>query len=313
MPFVVPKDSYTGKINALTFGSGDKAVTIGGENGLPFLSFESSTPNRPAIALEVQDVPPSDWPGTVRKVYDGVSGLPAQWAKFCQDSLGARIVALRLIGTHPDKEDRSAEDAAKTVTEVLSAVDVPVMVLGSGHIEKDALVLKAAADAAKGKACIIGKAQDENYKTIATAALANNHKLIAMSQLDVNLAKQLNILITQMGFNKDDIIMDPMSSALGYGIEYTYSVMERIRQAALVQNDPMMQTPLLCDIGPNVWKTKESAAPEAELPEWGSVEERGIVWESVTASAMIMAGCNLLVMRHPKAVETVNRLVEELM
>lgn len=313
MPFVVPKDSYAGKINSLTFGSGDKAVTVGGENGLPFLSFESSAPNRPAIALEVQDVAPSDWPETVRKVYEGVSGSAATWAKFCQDSLGAKIIALRLVGTHPDREDWSADDAAKTVTEVLSAIDVPLMILGSGHIEKDTQVLKAAADAAKGKECILGKAQEENYRTIVTAAIANNHKLIAMSQLDVNLAKQLNILVTQMGFNKDNIIMDPMSSALGYGIEYTYSVMERIRQAALVQNDPMMQTPLLCDIGPNVWKTKESAAPESELPEWGSLTERGIVWESVTASTMIMAGCNLLVMRHPKAVETVNRLVGELM
>lgn len=313
MPFVIPKDSYAGKINALAFGSGDKVVTVGGENGLPFLSFESSVANRPAVALEIQDVAPSDWPDTVRKVYDGVGSSPAQWAKFCQDSLGAKIVALRLVGTHPDREDRSADDAAKTVIEVLSAVDVPVMILGSGHIEKDAQVLKAAADAAKGKECILGKAQEENYRTIVTAAIANNHKLIAMSQLDVNLAKQLNILITQTGFNKDNIIMDPMSSALGYGIEYTYSVMERIRQAALVQNDPMMQTPLLCDIGPNVWKTKESAAPETELPEWGSLEDRGIVWESVTAATMIMAGCNLLVMRHPKAVETVNRLVAELM
>lgn len=313
MPFAIPKDSYAGKINALTFGSGDKSVAIGGENGLPFLSFESSTPNRPAIALEVQDVAPSDWPETVKKVYEGVSSSAAGWAKFCQDSLGAKIIALRLVGTHPDREDRSADDAAKTVTEVLSAVNVPVMILGSGHIEKDTQVLKAAADAAKGKECILGKAQEENYRTIVTAAIANNHKLIAMSQLDVNLAKQLNILVTQMGFNKDNIIMDPMSSALGYGIEYTYSVMERIRQAALVQNDPMMQTPLLCDIGPNVWKTKESAAPETELPEWGALTERGIVWETVTASTMIMAGCNLLVMRHPKAVEAVNKLVGELM
>lgn len=312
MPFVVPKDTYAGKVNALNFGSGSKAVTVGGENGLPFLSFESSIPNRVAVAVEIQDVAPSDWPDTVRKVYEGVGNSPAEWAKFCQNSLGAKLIALRLVGTHPDREDRSADDAAKTVTEVLNAVDVPVMILGSGHIEKDSQVLKSAAEAAKGKECILGKAQEENYKTIVTAAIANNHKLIAMSQLDVNLAKQLNILVTQMGFNKENIIMDPMSSALGYGIEYTYSVMERIRQAALVQNDPMMQTPLLCDIGPNVWKTKESAALESELPEWGSLEERGIVWESVTAATMIMAGCNLLVMRHPKSIETVNKLVTEL-
>jgi len=176
----------------------------------------------------------------------------------------------------------------------------------------DASVLIAAAEAAKDRNCIIGKAQEANYKTIAAAAMANKHKLIAMSELDINLSKQLNILITQMGFDKERLITDPMCSALGYGLEYTYSVMERIRLAALTQNDITMQPPMLGDIGMYVWKVKEAQASEADLPQWGSLEERGIAWEAVTATALIIAGVELLIMRHPKAVEAVEKVIEEL-
>jgi acetyl-CoA decarbonylase/synthase complex subunit delta len=226
--------------------------------------------------------------------------------------LKAETLAIRLVGTHPDREDRSAEDAAKTVKDVLSAIDIPLIILGSNHIEKDSSVLVAAAEAASGYNCIIGKAQEGNYKTIVAAVLAHNHKLIAMSELDINLAKQLNILITQMGLDKARLITDPMCSALGYGLEYTYSVMERIRLAALLQNDATMQPPILGDVGMYVWKIKEVMASETEIPEWGALEERGIAWEAVTATAMILAGTNFLIMRHPKAVETVKKVIEEL-
>jgi acetyl-CoA decarbonylase/synthase complex subunit delta len=184
--------------------------------------------------------------------------------------------------------------------------------LGSNHAEKDTAVLVAVAEAAKDKNCIIGKAQEANYKTIAAAAMANNHKLIAMSELDINLSKQLNILISQMGFDKEKVITDPMCSALGYGLEYTYSVMERIRLAALTQNDATMQQPLLGDVGMYVWKIKEASAPEADLPHWGAVEERGIAWEAETASALLIAGAELLIMRHPLAVKAVETLIDEL-
>ena len=174
-------------------------------------------------------------------------------------------------------------------------------------------MLQAAATATRGKNCAIGKAVEENYKTVAAAAMANDHKLIAMSQLDVNLAKQLNILLTQMGFDKERIIMDPMSSALGYGLEYTYSVMERIRLAALLQNDPMMQTPIVCDIGTNVWKVKETMAPDADVPEWGGLADRAVAWETITASGMLASGADMLIMRHPVAAEKTRELISELM
>ena len=312
MAFVPPKETYSGKVYSVTIGTASKEVTFGGENVLPFHSFEGLTPNSPIIAYEIQDVPPTDWPGTVQKPYKDVSNDPVSWAKFCQETLKARAIALRLIGTHPDRENRSPEDAAKTVRDVLSALDMPLIILGSNHAEKDASVLVAAAEAAKDKNCIIGKAQEANYKTIIAAAMANNLKLIAMSELDINLAKQLNILITQMGFDKERLITDPMCSALGYGLEYTYSVMERIRLAALTQNDMTMQPPMLGDIGMYVWKVKETQAGETDVPQWGSAEERGIIWEAVTATALLLAGVELLIMRHPKAINALEKVMEEL-
>ncbi len=312
MAFTPTKETYSGKVYSVTVGAGDGPVTFGGENVLPFHSFEGTTPSKPVIALEIQDVPPADWPDNVQKPFAAVSADPVTWAKYCQDELKAAAIALRLVGTHPDRENRSAEDAAKTVKDVMAAIKVPLIILGSNHAEKDASVLVAASEAAKGGNCVIGKAQEANYKTIAAAAMANNHKLIAMSELDINLSKQLNILITQMGFEKERLITDPMCSALGYGLEYTYSVMERIRLAALTQNDTTMQPPMLGDIGMYVWKVKETQAPESDLPHWGSLEERGIAWEAVTAVSLLVAGAELLIMRHPKAVAEVQKTREEL-
>ncbi len=312
MSFVVPKESYSGKVYEVSIGT-EKVANFGGESMLPFLSFDGAVKNRPLIAYEIQDIPPDDWPDTVKKVYEGVSSNPVDWAKHCQDKLGAKAIALRLLGTHPDRLNTSPEDAAKTVKDVLAAVSVPLIILGSNNAEKDAMVLPAAAEAAKDKNCIIGKAQEANYKTIVAAAMANNHKLIAMSDLDINLSKQLNILITQMGFDKERLVTDPMCSALGYGLDYTYSVMERIRLAALTQNDTTMQQPLLGDVGMYVYKTKETQAPEADLPLWGSLEERAVAWEMLTASAFMIAGAEFLIMRHPRAVEALEKFIDELM
>ncbi len=312
MAFIPPKETYSGKVYAVNIGTASGEVTFGGENVLPFHTFEGVAPNRPLIAFEIQDVPPTDWPENVQKPYKDVSNDLVSWAKFCQDTLKARAIALRLIGTHPDRENRSPEDAAKAVRDVLSAIDIPLIILGSNHAEKDASVLIAAAEAAKDRNCIIGKAQEANYKTIVAAAMANNLKLIAMSELDINLSKQLNILITQMGFDKERLITDPMCSALGYGLEYTYSVMERIRLAALTQNDITMQPPMLGDVGMYVWKVKETQAEEADAPQWGPAEERGIIWEAVTATALLTAGAEFLIMRHPKAVTALEKVIEEL-
>lgn len=312
MSYTAPKKNYNGRVYPVTIGTGDKAVTFGGENALTFHAFEGAMPNKPVIACEITDVAPSEWPETLKAAYASVSDDPVKWAKHCQDTLGAKLIALRLTGTHPDSANRSAADAVKTVKDVLAAINVPLIIMGSNHVEKDSEVLVAVAEAAKDKNCLIGKAQEANYKTISAAAMANGHTLIAMSELDINLSKQLNILIGQMGFAKDKIVTDPMSSALGYGLEYTYSVMERIRLAAITQNDETMQPPMMADVGMYVWKVKEAQASEKDLPDWGGLEERAIAWEATTASAFLLSGSELLIMRHPKAIAAVDKFIAEM-
>lgn len=312
MAFTAPKETYAGRTFEETLGSGAKAAKIGGENVFPFHTFEGKTPNKPVIAFEVLDIPPDDWPEEVQKVYKDVSGDPVTWAKYAVEKLGADMIALRLLGTHPDRKDTSPEHAAETVKKVLAAINVPLIILGSQQAEKDAMVLVKCAEAAKGTNSVIGKAQEANHKTIVAAAMANDLKLIAMSELDINLSKQLNILITQMGFDKEKLITDPMSSALSYGLEYTYSVMERIKLAALAQNDPTLQPPMLADVGIMVWKVKETQAQESDVPQWGNVKDRGILWEALTASSFLLAGADLLIMRHPDAINSVKKFIAEM-
>ncbi len=312
MPFTIPTETYNGKINAVTIGPEGKGVTIGGAEALPFLSFEAQASPKIPIAFDVWDTAPEDWAPPLAEVYQGVGNDPAKWAKEVQEKYKADMVCLRLMSTHPDTQNHSPEEAAATVKAVLEAIDVPLIILGSNHIEKDAEVLKACAEAASGHNCLIGKAQEKNYKTIAAAAMAYNHYLLALSNLDINLAKQLNILLTQMGVKAERIIMDTMPAALGYGLEYAYSVMERIRLAALKQNDNMVQMPILGDVGGDAWKAKEAKSPQEEQPQWGEAATRGIAWEITTALAFLMAGADTLVMRHPQAVEQVRKTVAQL-
>ncbi len=309
MKFSIIKESYTGSVPEITFGKNRK-VSFGGEKSLPFLFFEGEHPHKPLISFEVQDSPPQDYPKELAKVYSSVWDDPVRWAKLCE-SFGAEAIALRLMSIHPDTTDAKAEDVADKLKKFLNEIDLPLIILGCNHTEKDAEVLPIVSDVARGFNCIIGKAQEGNYKTIAASAMAGGHSLIAMSELDVNLAKQLNILITQMGFPANKLIIDPMCSALGYGFEYTYSVMERIRIAGLIQGDPMLSSPMVADVGFYVWKTKETQA-EDENSQWGSLHERGIIWEAVTACSFLLSGAELLIMRHPEAVNLVKYFIEDL-
>lgn len=310
MNFSIPKETYTGRIPEIVFGKEKKAY-FGGESALPFHFFEGEFIYKPLIAFEIQDDIPEDYPEELAKVYSSVWDSPVKWAKFCE-TLGAEAIALRLMSTHPDSKDSKPEEAADKVKKILSEIDLPLIILGSNHSEKDAEVLPVVSDASRGYNCIIGKAQEGNYKTITASAMAGGHSLIAMSELDVNLAKQLNILITQMDFPREKIIIDPMCSALGYGFEYTYSVMERIRIAGQIQGDNMLCVPMVADVGFYVWKTKESQASESDIPEWGSLHERAVMWEAVTACSFLLSGAELLIMRHPEAINTVKRFIGDL-
>lgn len=310
MTLIIPKETYVGKTPEIVFGK-DKRAKFGGESALPFHFFEGEIPNRPLIAFEIQDTIPEDYPEELAKIYSHVWGDTIEWAKFCI-SQGAEAIAIRLMGTHPDTKDRKPKETADLVKKIVSEINLPLIILGSNHIEKDAEVIPEVALVARGYNCIIGKAQEGNYKTIAASAMANGHSLIAMSELDVNLAKQLNILITQMGFPKEKIIIDPMCSALGYGFEYTYSVMERIRIAGLLQGDSTLASPMVADVGVYVWKTKETHATESDIPEWGSLYERAIIWETVTACSFLIAGADLVIMRHPEAIKITTKFIDDL-
>lgn len=282
---------------------------MGGESTLPFHLFEGEMPNRPLIAMEVWDITPNSWPEAVKDPFGDVLSDPVEWAKKCEKEFLADMIFLRLMSTDPNGDDGEAAKAAETAKAVCEAVNLPVCVYGSGNAEKDGEVLKKVAEATEGNALIIGPSQEDNYRPITAAGIGYKHNVSGLSPIDVNMAKQLNILMTQLGLEGDRLVMDPTGAALGYGLEYAYSIMERLRLAALQQNDEMTQMPIISDLGREVWKAKE--AKTEDEPSWGDHLRRGIIWEAMTAASMLMAGGDILVMRHPEAVKLTKRFIEE--
>ncbi|MFQ5574980.1 MAG: acetyl-CoA decarbonylase/synthase complex subunit delta [Terriglobia bacterium] len=312
MAFEEPIQSYSGKLRELVVGSDDDAVRIGGASTLPCYLFEGELPHHPVVAMEVYDRAPEGWPKALMESLGEAVQDPVEWAKRCANEFGADLICLQLASTDPNGDDSSVDDAIKTVRAVADAVEKPLVILGSGHVEKDQEILKKAADATSGRNFLLGPAVDENYKVIGAASLAYGHNLIGQTPNDVNMAKQLNILITQLGLAPEKVAVDPTTGALGYGLEYTYSVIERLQLAALQQNDEMAQMPVISDLGKEVWKTKETKVDESEEPSWGDAEKRGILWEALTAVTLMVAGSNILVMRHPEAVELVLKTMRKL-
>lgn len=314
MAFEIPKQVYSGSIKTVTIGKGDKAITLGGETSYPFYLFEGVMPNPPRIAMEVWDIDPGeDWPEPCKEPFKDVLGDPVAWAKKCVNEYGAEAVALILVSTDPNGMDAPPEAAAATAKKVADAIDVPLIVYGTGNVEKDAEVLPAVAEACEGKAISLGPVQDKNYKKIAAAALGYNHTVIANTPIDVNLAKQLNILLGQLGVRDNQILVDPTTGGLGYGMEYTYSVMERDRMAALTQEDEKLQLPIINYVGNEVWKVKECKLTSEEAPALGDQTKRGILMEAITAVSLLLAGSDLLIMRHPEAVKLVKSYIQEMM
>jgi acetyl-CoA decarbonylase/synthase complex subunit delta len=305
MAYSAPVETYSKKIVDVTIGTGDKAVTIGGESTFPLYSFEGDVPNKTAIAMEVFDNNPQDWPEEAKAPFADVLDDPVAWAKKCETEYGAELICLQLLSTDPNGEDRGADEAAKVVKDVLDAISVPLIVLGTDNAEKDSEVLPKVAQAAEGKNIALGPATEDNYKTVAAAAMGFNHNVVALSPCDVNLAKQLNILLTQLGMPVERLIIDPSTGALGYGLDYTYTIIERLKLAALQQGDEMTAMPVIGNLGIEVWKTKE--AKTGDTDEWGSQHTRAVSWEIMTAMSLVTAGANLLVMRHPEAVAAVKK------
>jgi acetyl-CoA decarbonylase/synthase complex subunit delta len=267
-------------------------------------------PHKPKIAMEIWDMEPDEWPEAALSPFKDVASDAAAWAKKCVDEYGAEIIVLQLKSTDPNGEDASPDDAAATVKKVLAAVDVPVMVWGTANTEKDEDVLKKIAEECQGENLVLGPVEDKNHKGIGAAAMGFGHSLIASSPIDVNLAKQCNILLENLGMPIDRMIIDPTTGGLGYGLEYSYSVMERIRMAALAQGDDKLQLPLINNLGNEVWKCKEAKQTIEEAPILGDPERRGILMEAVGAVAYLMSGSDVLIMRHPESIRLVKAYID---
>ena len=318
MPVEVPKDSWPGSVNTVTLGatsdqggSRSATVTIGGEQSLPFMHFENPMPHRPVIAMEIAAAHPADWSPVLLETWGSTAEDPAAWAGACEEA-GADLVMVQLGLKGTGGEPITADFAVDAVKKVLEATGLPLVVLGPGQSELDNEILVPVADATKGERIVLGLCEEGNYRTIVAAAMANDHLILGRTPMDVNLAKQLNILMTDMGLPLDRIVMDPTTGALGYGIEYGYSVMERLRLAAL-QGDAMTQLPMLVNPGVETWKTKESKVGEGIPDEWGEWVERGVNWETLTAVSLIEAGADVVVLRHPESLKRVRAAIGELM
>lgn len=313
MAFRIPKISYTGKIREIQLGRDDKVITVGGETSYPFHTFEGEMPHKSVIAMEVYDSKPEEWPEAAIEPFRDVIDDSVAWARKCIEVYGAELVALQLASIDPNAQDRSADEATEVVKKVAEAVDVPLIVWGCNNVEKDTEVLRKVAEECSGRNLIIGPVQEGNYKQLGAVAIAYNHTVIASTPIDINLAKQLNVLLGNLGVPDKQILIDPTTGGLGYGLEYTYSVMERIRMAALTQEDERLQFPMICNLAKEVWKAKEVRIREEDNPKLGDPGKRGILMEAITAVALLLAGADILIMRHPEAINVTKGMIEDLL
>lgn len=312
MGFEMKKESYSGGIKTISIGSGDSAVTVGGESCYPFYTFEGDMPNKPIVAMEIWDIEPEDWPEPIMAPFKDVLSDPAAWAKKCVDDYGADAIVVQLKSIDPNDQDASGEAAATTVLKVLEAVSVPVIVWGCANPRKDEAVLKVVAEKCQDYNLVLGPVEEANYKGIGAAAMGYGHAIIASSPIDVNLAKQVNILLENLGMPMDRLLVDPTTGGLGYGMEYSYSVMERLNMAAMVQGDDKLQFPMINNLGNEVWKCKEAKETVEEAPILGDPELRGIMMEAVGAVTYLLSGSNILIMRHPEAIRLVKEFIDVL-
>ena len=309
MAFEIPKATYSGKINPVSIGK-NNPITLGGEDSYPFYLFEGKLPHPPRIAMEIWDMRPDDWPDSALAPYQDVLDDPAAWASKCVKDFGAEAIVIQLKSTDPNGLDKGPEEATQTVQKVLKAVDVPVIIWGSGNEKKDADVLRKISEDCQGANLTLGPVAEGNHKQIGASAMAYNHTVISSTPIDVNLAKQLNILLENLGVPKERIIVDPTTGGLGYGLEYSYSVMERIRMAALAQEDDKLQYALINNVGNEVWKSKEAKLTTEEAPTLGEAAKRGVLMEAVAAVSYLLAGSDLLVIRHPETAKLVRKFID---
>ena len=311
MAFEIPKQPYSGKIGEVVIGTGSGAVKLGGEDSYPFHLFEGNMPNPPKIAMEIWDYDPSEeWPAAAIEPFKDVISSPDAWAKKCADEYGADMIVLQLKGTDPNGMDKGADETAEMAKKVSDAIDVPLVLWGTANNQKDEEVLKKISESCEGKNFLLAPVEEANHKGVGASALGYNHAIISSSPIDVNLAKQLNILLGNLGVQSDKIVIDPTTGGLGYGLEYSYSVMERIMMAALTQEDDKLQVPMISNIGNEVWKCKEVGQSIDEVPTMGDPERRGILMETVAAVCYLLSGADVVILRHPESVRLIRSFID---
>ena len=313
MAFKLSTQKSSGKISEVTIGTGDKAIKIGGENVLPFYSFDGDTGNTQKVGIEINDIYPENWIDCYKEMYKDVAHDPAAWAKYVQDNTEADFICLRFVGADPNAEDKSPEECAEVAKKVADAIELPLVVAGCGVAEKDGKLFSKVSEALEGKNVLILSAVEDNYKEVGAAAgLAYGQKVGAESAVDINLAKQMNVLLTQLGVKSENIVMNIGCSAVGYGYEYVASTMDRIRLAAFNQNDKQLQIPIVTPVSFEVGHVKEAIADEADQPEWGCSESRSIAMEISTATSVLVGGSDAIIVRHPQSVKTMKSFISEL-
>ena len=312
MSFTPKTAPYSGRVNAVTLGTGDNAIVIGGQNVLPFYTFDAPIENAPKVGVEVSDLAASwDWAG-LKEFYAGCTTM-ADYAKKAESIEGCDFIALNFVGADPNGANRSVADCVADAKAVAEVVTKPIVVMGCKNLERDGELLAALAEALAGKNVLFMSAKNENYKTVgASVALANGQKLGAETADDINLAKQLNIMLKGLNVDPASVVMDIGTAAVGYGYEYAASTFDRIRLAALAQGDNDLQMPILAAVCNDTWGVKESTASEADEPNWGCMEERAISMEVSTAAADLTGGADAVVLRHPESVATIKKFIAEL-
>ena len=314
----IPEISTSSKMNISTVtigalkadgGTRGRTITIGGQSALPHLTFDGKTPHKPVIAAYVADIVP-DWPDFLIEAIGKEINSPLEWAQKAVEEFGADLISIKLLGGLSETKDRSPEECARLIEALLKTVDVPLIIWGSRNEEKDRLILQECSQAARGENCLLGSATESNYLTMAAICKADKHKLIAEAPVDINIGKQVNILLEDAGFGLEDIVMFQTTAALGYGFDYVYTIMERARMAGL-QGDKLMARPQLCDVGEEVWRIKEATVGEDIMEGWGKVEKRGPMWEAVCAEGYLQAGADILIMAHPEAIKIINKTIKD--
>lgn len=313
MGFKRSPQKFSCAINEVTIGVGEKAIKLGGENVMPLCTFDADIANKPCIGIEISDSGYDKTVASLSEFYAGCNTIGEIAAKAASAE-GVDFIAINLEGADPNGTAKSVEECMEVVKAVAEAVDLPIAIVGCKNAEVDAKLFEKAADILQGKNAVFVSAKEENHKQIsASVGLAFNQNVCAESAVDINLAKQVNVLINQMGVKPEKCVMNVGSAAAGYGFEYVVSTMDRVKGAALSQNDAMLQMPIITPCGSEAWGVKEAVVSEEDFPEWGTRDARGVSMEIATAAACIVSGSNAVILRHPESITTIAKMIAGLM